>query len=98
MPKEIIRVRCPACGMMPTLDNLAYTDKEKPAEVRIFIQTLGGKAKAPPLEEGTYKKRKRGSAPGLMEYTDVTDQYPDQVKEMQAFFDKRIKLYQEGKK
>jgi len=82
---------------MPTLDNLDKTDKTKPAEVRILIQRFGGKK---PAEEPTGeipKKKKRGGAPGFIEYEDVTKQVPDQVKIIQEFFDSRIKLYQEGK-
>jgi len=100
MAKEIVRTRCPICGMMPTLKNLEQTAETKPAEVRIFIQTIGGKEKAPLLltDEVPYKKKGRGSAPGKIVYEDVTDKFPEQVKDMQAFFDGRIKLYQEGKK
>lgn len=99
MGKEVTRVRCPICGMMPSLDNLEKTAKEKPAEVRIFVSRFYGKA---PKTEGfgvdtPYKKKGRGSAPGRIEYEDITDKVPDEVEKLRSYFDDRIKQYQEGK-
>ena len=92
---ELLRIRCPICGMHPTLEVLKQTAEEKPAEVRIFIQRYGGKVVAPPAEDKIYKKKGRGSAPGYMEFIEVTDKYPEQVKEMEDFFKGRIKLFEE---
>ncbi len=95
---EVTRVRCPICGAMPTLGNLEKTQDEKPAEVRIILQRFGGKVKVEDEHGVMPKKKKRGSAPGFIEYEDVTDQFPDSVKAMEGFFDKRIAEYQEKKK
>lgn len=94
---EVIRVRCPICGAMPTLDNLEQTAAEKPAEIRIFIQRFGGKAQVEKVEGEIPKKKGRGKAPGYMEYIDVTEQYSEQVEKMEQFFNDRIKEYQGGK-
>jgi hypothetical protein len=83
--------------MMPDLNNLTKAAGE-PAEVRIYVSRFWGKKPMPePPPEELQKKRKRGSAPGWIEYEEITDKVPSQVKEMIAFFDQRIKLYQEGK-
>ena len=98
MAKEVTRIRCPVCGAMPTLENLEQTVKEKPAEIRIFIQRFGGKVQAQKEEGEMPKKKGRGKAPGFMEYEDVTDKYPELVAQMKGYFDGRIEQYQEGKK
>ena len=89
--KEILRVRCPICGMMPSLDNLAQT-AEKEAEIRLYMQKIYGKKPAPAGEE--FKKKGRGKAPGWIEYEDITEQAPDQVDRLKTFFDKRIAEFQ----
>jgi len=90
---EKIRVMCPICGMMPFLENLEQTAKEKPAEVRLYLMKFGGKLPVEKEKEEVYKKKGRGSAPGYMVLTDITEQFPDQVKEIQKFFDARIEVY-----
>ena len=89
--KEILRVRCPICSMLPTLDNLAHAS-EKEAEIRLYTQRIYGKKPAPPGEE--IKKKGRGKAPGWIEYEDITEQVPDQVERLKTFFDKRIAEFQ----
>jgi len=89
--KEILRVRCPICGMMPSLDNLAHA-AEKDAEIRVLVQRIGGKKPASEGEE--FKKKGRGKAPGWIEYEDITEQASDQVERLKTFFDKRIAEFQ----
>ena len=47
MAKEIIRVKCPLCGMVSDWWNEYFQkglkDKEEPFEIKIYRQTLGGK-------------------------------------------------------
>lgn len=95
--KEIVRVRCPVCGMMPSLKNLEQTEQTKPAKVRIFVQQMGGKLPAVKEEGGIPVKHRRGSAPGKMIYLDITDQSPTQRKHMEEWFDNRISQYQKAK-
>jgi len=94
---EVTRVRCPICGMMPTLKNLADTAEKKPAQVRIFIQRIGGKKPVEMVPGEIPKKTKKGGAPGNIDYEDITEKVPKEVQTMMAFFDKRIEEYQEGK-
>jgi len=98
MVKEKIRVMCPMCGMMPFLQNLEQTVKEKPAEVRLYLLKFGGKLPAVKTTEEGYKKKGRGTAPGYMEYIDITDQYPNQVLAIADFFKKRAKIFLSGLK
>jgi len=93
---EVIRVRCPICGALPTMPNLEAAST-KPAEIRIIIQRFGGKKPAVLTPGEIPSKTKKGGAPGFMEYEDVTESVPDQVESMKSFFDGRIKLYEEGK-
>lgn len=82
--------------MHPTLENLEQTAAEKPAEVRIFIQRYGGKAKTAEVDvELLYKKKGRGSAPGFIEWEDITDTMPDSVKKMVEYFRDRIAKFME---
>ena len=67
---EVTRVRCPCCGMMPKLEQLASAEKNSPA-VRVFTQKFGGKIPVVQIP-GQYKKMARGKAPGVMSYTDIT--------------------------
>ena len=89
---------CPLCGMMPFLENLEKTDKEKPAKVRVFLLKFGGKKPAVPVEGGLYKKKGRGSAPGYMELLEVTEDYPEQVSKLSNFFEGRAIQFLEGLK
>ncbi len=98
MVKEILRIRCPCCGMLPNLKVLEQTANEKPAEVRIIVNRFYGKKPAGQTEIDVFKKKKRGSAPGWIEYEDITDQVPEVVAKMQTYFDKRIAEYLKGKK
>lgn len=90
---EKLRIRCPFCGMHPTLEVLDQTVKEKPAEVRIFLQKYGGKLPAPVEGKAVYEKKGRGSAPGYMEWVEITGQVPEQVAAMEELFRARVKLF-----
>ena len=97
MPEKL-RIVCPVCGMMSDLETLQETNTTKPAAVRIKLQKWGGKKPAGvPVEGALPVVKGRGSAPGYMEYVDVTEQVPDEVAKMEAFFNARIELYQAGK-
>jgi len=93
---ERIRVRCPVCGSMPTLPQLVQTEEEKPAKIRVFLQKFGGKVAAEDQGAMAFGKKKRGSAPGYMEYIDITDASPEEVAKVKTWFDKRVKEYLEG--
>lgn len=93
MVKEKIRVMCPICGMMPFLENLEQTAKEKPAEVRLYLLKFGGKLAVVKATDEDYKKKGRGSAPGYMELIDITDQQPQQVLQLAKFFKDRAELF-----
>ena len=95
---EKIRVRCPVCGSMPDLDQLVHTEKNKPAKIRIFLQKFGGKVAAEDQGAMPYPKKKRGSAPGYMEYIDITDTSPEEVAKVKVWFDKRVAEYQKEEK
>lgn len=90
---EKVRCLCPCCGMYPFLENLEQTAKEKPTEIRLYLLKFGGKLPATKVEAETCKKKKRGSAPGYMEMIDITNQYPNQVKMVQAFFEDSAKKF-----
>ncbi len=96
MPK-VVRVRCPLCGAMPTLANLEQTQNEKPAEIRLFLQEFGGKVAPEAVVTAPYTKKGRGSAPGFMQYTDVTNDNPEELEEMGKWFDARIQQYLDSK-
>ncbi|MDP2727319.1 MAG: hypothetical protein Q8P59_07220 [Dehalococcoidia bacterium] len=97
MPEKL-RIVCPICGMMSDLKQLQKTNESKAPDVRILLQKWGGKLPAvAPVEGALPVKAGRGSAPGYMEYVDVTDSVPDEVEKVQKFFDSRIELYQAGK-
>jgi hypothetical protein len=70
--------------MMTDLEKLAEA-KDKPVEVRIYIQKFGGKTK---VIDNT-KLIKRGGAPGFVEYEDVTEQMADKIQEMRQWFAER---------
>jgi hypothetical protein len=92
MSKKIYRYRCPCCGMMPTIESIEKT-KERPAEVRIILQELGGKVPGKENAEGPYYKKGRGSAAGVMSYTDVTGEEQQKLLEVQTFVLQRIQEY-----
>ena len=95
---EKIRVRCPVCGSMPDLDQLVQTEQNKPPQIKIFLQKFGGKVAAEDQGAMPYPKKKRGSAKGYMEYIDITDDQPEEVKKLKTWFDKRIEEYLGGDK
>lgn len=59
-----IRVRCSHCGMMTSPENI----ENGPYPMEVFLQTFGGKVAGDPKGKGSGK----GSAPGMMEYKDIT--------------------------
>ena len=93
---ERIRIRCPICGSMPNLDQLAYTDENKPAKVLIFNHKFGGKVAVEDPSAIPFTKKKRGSAPGYSEYIDITAESPEELAKMKTWVDKRIAEYQAG--
>jgi len=95
---EKIRVRCPVCGSMPNLDQLVFTEENKPARIRIFLHKFGGKVAAEDQGAIPYAKKKRGSAPGYSEYFDITDAQPEELAKLKTWFDKRVAEYLEGEK
>jgi hypothetical protein len=98
MAKETIRVRCPCCQQMTDLERMADV-KDKPAVVQVFIMSVLGKAPSVPKAEGEpWKKVGRGKAPGLITYTDITDNMSaSQVKPIVDWFNKRAKMFFTGK-
>lgn len=91
---EKLRIKCPCCGFVTDLESLAEAAK-KPAEVRVILQKFGGKK--PVMATGEIpKKTKQGGAPGYNEYTDITDQVPDQVLKMEEFFKDRAMAFLDG--
>ena len=95
MSKEKLRVRCPCCGQMTDLDRMAEVS-ENPAEVQVFLQTMGGKLPAPQVE-GEFKKVGRGKAPGLMTYEEITEKMePGQRATIRDWFTSRAKAFLGG--
>ena len=89
---EVIRVRCPVCGMMPKLEQLASAEKNPPA-IRVFTQKFGGKALVKQVV-GEYKKMGRGKAPGVMSYTDITETMDaKKLAPIKDWFVKRVKAF-----
>jgi hypothetical protein len=81
--------------MMTDLDRMAKAD-EKPAEVRLFVQKIGGKQAVPHIDGEPYKKIGRGKAPGYNVYEDITETAPEQVAKVRAWFAKRAKSFLGG--
>ena len=87
--KEILRFRCPCCGMMPTLDQV---DWEHPYPVRVYRQTIGGSERVmsiediqrgmPLTERGRGRPRKVKRIKGNISYEDITDTEPDTSREI----------------
>ena len=80
--KEILRVRCPICGMMPSIEAI---DFEHPYAIRVYRQTIGGSERVASIEEiqlGIPAERGRGRPPklkkikGYITYKDITDSEP----------------------
>jgi hypothetical protein len=80
--KEILRVRCPICGMMPSIEAI---DFKQPYPIRVYRQTIGGSERVASIEEiqlGMPGERGRGRPPkfkrikGHITYEDITDTEP----------------------
>ena len=80
--KEILRVRCPVCGLMPECHRI---DFEHPYPIRVYRQTIGGSERVANIEEiqlGMSAERGRGRPPkfkrikGHITYEDITDTEP----------------------
>lgn len=80
---EIIRVRCPVCGLMATPDAF-----EQEHELRAFRQSFGG---SQPVADSHLERRrlgpgrppKRPKVVGLMRYEDITAMYSlDTIREI----------------
>jgi hypothetical protein len=66
---------------------------ETPAEVHVILMRVGVNVKSEPEVGGTYQKKGKGQAKGLIEYTDVTSEHPDLVKEFQDWFAERAVVF-----
>jgi hypothetical protein len=89
---EIVRVRCPVCGLTPKLTQLPKVDKQ-PAEVRVFTQKFGGKVKVEQIP-GEYKHVGRGKAPGFMVWEEITGTMDaSQLKTIREWFVKRAEVF-----
>lgn len=92
MAKQKLRVRCPCCGQMTDLDRMAEVNTQ-PAEVQVFLQTMGGKN--PIVQpEGEWKKGGRGKAPGKMVYEEITKEMTfEQLASIMEWFIFRAKTF-----
>jgi|GEM_PF-5795683 len=81
--KEILRVRCPCCGMLPEVDRI---DFEHLYPIQVYRQTIGGSERVASIEEiqlGMPAERGRGRPPkfkkikGHITYEDITDTEPE---------------------
>lgn len=95
---ERIRVRCPICGSMPTLPQLENTAKKWPAKLMLYLQKFGGKAPVVAHEGIPTPGKKKGSAPGYMEYIDITETSAGELARLKPWFDRRVAEYLEGGK
>lgn len=81
--KEILRFRCPCCGLMPEVERV---DWEHPYPVRVYRQTIGGSERVQSIEEiqrgiplterGRGRPRKVKRIKGNIRYEDITDTEP----------------------
>ncbi len=81
--KEILRFRCPCCGLMPILDKVAW---EHPYPVRVYRQMIGGSKRVVSIEEiqrgmdlterGRGRPRKVKRIKGNITYEDITKSEP----------------------
>ena len=96
--KEILRFRCPCCGLMPEIDRV---DWEHPYPVRIYRQTIGGSVRVfsieeiqrgmPLTERGRGRPRKVKRIKGINRYEDITDTEPDTSREIIKKIQSRLK-------
>lgn len=87
--KEILRFRCPCCGLMPEIDKV---DLEHPYPLRVYRQTIGGSVRVLSIEEiqrgmplterGRGRPRKVKRIKGNISYEDITDTEPDTSREI----------------
>lgn len=95
--KEILRFRCPCCGLMPEIDRV---DWEHPYPVRVYRQTIGGSERVmsiadiqrgiPLTERGRGRPRKVKRIKGNITYKDITDSEPDTSRAIIARIEKRL--------
>ena len=80
--KEILRVRCPICGMLPEVERINF---EHLYPICVYRQTIGGSERVASIEEiqlGMPGERGRGRPPkfkrikGHITYEDITDTEP----------------------
>ena len=96
--KEILRVRCPCCGLMPEIDRV---DWEHPYPVRIYRQTIGGSVRVLSIEEiqrgmplterGRGRPRKVKRIKGNITYEDITESEPEIAREFVKKIQSRLK-------
>ena len=87
--KEILRFRCPCCGLMPVIDQVNW---EHPYPVRIYRQTIGGSERVMSIEEiqrgmplterGRGRPRKVKRIKGNISYEDITESDPETSAEI----------------
>lgn len=96
--KEILRFRCPCCGLMPIVDSV---DWEHPYPVRVYRQTIGGSERVLSIEEiqlgmplterGRGRPRKVKRIRGNITYDDITEKEPETSKAIIAKVEKRLR-------
>lgn len=79
--KEILRCRCPMCGMMPEVERF---DGDQPYPLELFLQFLGGKVKLTDEQRRARKGKpfKRGSAPGYISYHKLDGNQLEQLRQL----------------
>ncbi len=96
--KEILRFRCPCCGLMPEIDGV---DWEHPYPVRVYRQTIGGSERVmsiediqrgmPLTERGRGRPRKVKRIKGIISYEDITISEPEVSQQVIKKIQSRLK-------
>ena len=93
--KEVLRFRCPLCGMLPEVDRV---NGDNPYEVNIYLQRIGGSVSLLSLEEkqrratletrGRGRPKKQKKIKGLITYEEIGG---DRVEEVKQQINSRIR-------
>ena len=93
--KEVLRFRCPLCGMLPEVNRVNW---DNPYEVKIYLQRIGGsvsllsleeKQRQAPLERrGRGRPKKQKKIKGLITYEEIGG---DRVEEVKQQINSRIR-------
>ena len=96
--KEILRFRCPCCGLMPEVHRV---DWEHPYPVRVYRQTIGGSVRVLSIEEiqrgmdlterGRGRPRKVKRIKGNISYEDITISEPEISQQLIKKIQSRLK-------